>query len=432
MLNMMLNIRLNNIRDWLSNSFLSFKMGKLTLYLILLLSFTSIDYLLNVRWINSMNNYTIISGSILFPLFGLIFFFIPTFYLHLTNKLDMTENNEVSRKDMIAIASFDGLNALLATIPIPYLSIVIMSIVDKVNLPLVALASFIFLGRRYYPSHYLGIFLTLYGILVSFIPNFMEHDISLHIGWMLIYMSSIIPGTASYVYKEKRLKEVNVSVWWMNSWICLYQLFIGFLFLPITILSSHTLTFSNFPQHMSDAFKCQFGGINSNLGDDCQDALLWFMLFNFISTISNILMFLIIQEGSAVLFIIIRTLKTPITSYLASFPQLAGMSASPVTVADWYAFVMLIVASLVYYYNDEQDTHGRPISNNNDIIRPMLMQEDDEDDLENSNLVIDVASPLFLHSPLPPPSPSPLSLHSQFSQFSKLYDEAQDEKKVAL
>jgi hypothetical protein len=248
-------------------------------------------------------------------------------------------------------------------------------------------------------------------------------------------MSSIIPGTASYVYKEKRLKEVNVSVWWMNSWICLYQLLIGFLFLPITILSSHTLTFSNFPQHMSDAFKCQFAGINSNPGDDCQDALLWFMLFNFISTISNILMFLIIQEGSAVLFIIIRTLKTPITSYLASFPQLAGMSASPVTVADWYAFVMLIVASLVYYYNDEQDTHGHPISNNDDIIRPMLMQEDDEDDLENNNnLVIDVddMSPLSLHSPLPPPSPSPLSLHSQFSQFSKLYDEAQDEKKVAL
>mgnify|MGYP000571922561 CR=1 FL=1 len=62
-------------------------------------------------------------------------------------------------------------------------------------------------------------------------------------------------------------------------------------------------------------------------------------------------------------------------------------------------------------------------------------QEDDEDDLENNNnLVIDVddMSPLSLHSPLPPPSPSPLSLHSQFSQFSKLYDEAQDEKKVAL
>lgn len=391
----MLNNWLNNIRNWISNN-MSFKFGKLTVYLILLLSCTSIDYLLNVRWINSMKNYTVISGSILFPLFGLIFFYIPTLYLYLNNKLNMTENNKVSRKDMIAIASFDGFNALLSTIPIPYLSIVIMSIVDKVNLPLVALSSFIFLGRRYYPSHYLGIFLTLYGILVSFIPNFMDNDIKLHFGWMFVYISSIIPGTASYIYKEKRLKEVDVSVWWMNSWICFYQLIIGFLFLPITILSSHTLSFSNFPQHMSEAFKCQFAGINSNPGDECQDAFLWFMLFNFISTISNILMFLIIQDGSAVLFIIIRTLKTPITSYLASFPQLAGISASPVTVADWYAFVMLIVASLVYYYKDEKDKHGRPITNNKNI--PILTLDDDVS--ENNNLIIDVdnITPVSLHS----------------------------------
>lgn len=391
----MLNNCLNNIRNWISNN-MSFKFGKLTVYLILLLSCTSIDYLLNVRWINSMKNYTVISGSILFPLFGLIFFYIPTLYLYLNNKLNMTENNKVSRKDMIAIASFDGFNALLSTIPIPYLSIVIMSIVDKVNLPLVALSSFIFLGRRYYPSHYLGIFLTLYGILVSFIPNFMDNDIKLHFGWMFVYISSIIPGTASYIYKEKRLKEVDVSVWWMNSWICFYQLIIGFLFLPITILSSHTLSFSNFPQHMSEAFKCQFAGINSNPGDECQDAFLWFMLFNFISTISNILMFLIIQDGSAVLFIIIRTLKTPITSYLASFPQLAGISASPVTVADWYAFVMLIVASLVYYYKDEKDKHGRPITNNENI--PILTLDDDVS--ENNNLIINVdnITPVSLHS----------------------------------
>lgn len=391
----MLNNLLNNIRNWISNN-MSFKFGKLTVYLILLLSCTSIDYLLNVRWVNSMKNYTVISGSILFPLFGLIFFYIPTLYLYLNNKLNMTENNKVSRKDMIAIASFDGFNALLSTIPIPYLSIVIMSIVDKVNLPLVALSSFIFLGRRYYPSHYLGIFLTLYGILVSFIPNFMDNDIKLHFGWMFVYISSVIPGTASYIYKEKRLKEVDVSVWWMNSWICFYQLIIGFLFLPITILSSHTLSFSNFPQHMSEAFKCQFAGINSNPGDECQDAFLWFMSFNFISTISNILMFLIIQDGSAVLFIIIRTLKTPITSYLASFPQLAGISASPVTVADWYAFVMLIVASLVYYYKDEKDKHGRPITNSENI--PILTLDNDVS--ENNNLLINVdnITPVSLHS----------------------------------
>jgi len=162
---------------------------------------------------------------------------------------------------------------------------------------------------------------------------------------------------------------------------------------------------------MSEAFKCQFAGINSNPGDECQDAFLWFILFNFISTISNILMFLIIQEGSAVLFIIIRTLKTPITSYLASFPQLAGISASPVTVADWYAFVMLIVASLVYYYKDERDKYRRPITNTNNEIEPILVQE-------NNNLVLEVDDL------------TPLSLHSQ---FSTLYNNTlEDEKNVGL
>ena len=233
-------------------------------------------------------------------------------------RLNVNENKKVTNTDISAIALFDGVQSLLSTIPIPHLNIVVMSIVDKINLPLVALSSYIFLKRRYYPSHYLGIFLTLYGISVSFIPNFMKKDLVLSIGWMFLYISSVIPGTASYVYKEKRLKEVNVNIWWMNTWICLYQLIIGFIFLPLVILTSKSLTFTGFPKHMSEAFQCQFAGINSNEGDNCEYALLWFMLFNVLSTFSNILMFLIIQEGSAVLFIIVRTLKTPITSYLAS------------------------------------------------------------------------------------------------------------------
>jgi len=162
-----------------------------------------------------------------------------------------------------------------------------------------------------------------------------------------------------------KLKEIDMDISWFNSWICLYQLFIGILCLPISIASSKDLTFSNFGTHFGEAFKCQFTGINSNPGDECHYALLWFMLFNVVSTISNILMFLILKEGSAVLFIIIRTLKTPITSYLGSFPQLAGISASPITVADWYAFIMLIVASIVYYYNSELDVYGNPMTSSN-------------------------------------------------------------------
>jgi len=348
---------------------------KLSIYVTLLLILTSVDYVLNVRWINSMKNYTVISGSILFPLFGLFFFLIPASYYYYRNMTNHIENSKITRKDIMIIATFDGINSLLATIPVPYLSVVIMAIIDKFNLPLVAGSSYIFLKRRYQPSHYLGIFLTLYGISVSFIPNFMDSSINIPGWWMFLYIMSIIPGTGSYIYKEIKLKEIDMDISWFNSWICLYQLFIGILCLPISITSSKDLTFSNFGTHFGEAFKCQFTGINSNPGDECHYALLWFMLFNIVSTISNILMFLILKEGSAVLFIIIRTLKTPITSYLGSFPQLAGISASPITVADWYAFIMLIVASCVYYYKSELDVNGNPIvtsqssnSLNNDYV----------------------------------------------------------------
>ena len=360
--------------------------GKLSFYLSLLLIFTSIDYILNVRWINSMSNYTVISGAILFPLFGLIFFLIPTLYLHYTGKLNMVENNKVTKRDLIIIASFDGINAILGTIPVPYLSVVIMAIVDKINLPVVALSSYIFLKRRYKMSHYLGIFLTLYGISVSFIPNFMDSSIKINVCWMLLYMSSIIPGGASYIYKEKKLKEIQVNIWWMNTNICLYQVIIGIFFLPFTIISSKELTFSNFGTHFGQSLKCQFAGLNSIPGDACEGSLLWFMLFNVISTINNILMFLILKEGSAVLFIIIKSLKTPITSYLGSFPQLAGISASPVTIADWYAFVMLIVASIVYYYNTETDENGISLDGS------QLLPDDDFQEFTNQNSIYQVVS----------------------------------------
>ena len=144
-----------------------------------------------------------------------------------------------------------------------------------------------------------------------------------------------------------------------------------------------------FGTHFGQSLKCQFAGLNSIPGDACEDALLWFMLFNIISTINNILMFLILKEGSAVLFIIIKSLKTPITSYLGSFPQLAGISASPVTIADWYAFVMLIVASIVYYYNTEEN--GISLDGSQ-LDGSQLLPDDDFQEFTNQNSIYQVVS----------------------------------------
>ena len=49
-----------------------------------------------------------------------------------------------------------------------------MTILDKLSLPLLMVFSYFMLKRRYYKCHYLGVFLTVYAVMVSYIPSFSD------------------------------------------------------------------------------------------------------------------------------------------------------------------------------------------------------------------------------------------------------------------
>ena len=325
---------------------------KLLFYLILFLTTTCFDNIINVRWLSAMQNYTLFAGAVLFPLSGILFFSIPMIYLKKTGKITYENTFKlVSHKDLLIIAFFDSTNSILQSIATPYLPVISMSIYNRLTLIGIPFISFFYLSKRYLPSHYLGIFLTLYGILISFMPNFLNHE-SMGDGWALIYILGVFPAICSFVYKEKKLKG-SPEIWWFNTWVCIYQLLIGTLMLPFNILLTKTSSFSKFGKEIGYGFACQFAGKNMQDGDNCQYALIWFLLFNVLVTFLNVLMFIIIREGSSVLFVITNTVKTPITSFLGSFKVLAGKNTSKLTIADFFAFIMLIIGSLVYSWNDE-------------------------------------------------------------------------------
>jgi len=237
----------------------------------------------------------------------------------------------LSHKDLAIIALFDSSNSVLQSIATPYLSVVSMSIYNRLTLIGIPIASFFYLNKRYLPNHYLGIFLTLYGILISFLPNFLDHE-SMGNGWVCIYILGIFPSICSFIYKEKKLKE-EPEIWWFNTWVCIYQLIIGTLLLPFNILLTKDTSFSDFGKQIGDGFVCQFTGINMQEGDHCKYAFLWFFIFNILVTFLNVLMFIIIRDGSSVLFVITNTIKTPITSFLGSFKVLAGKNTAQLTKA---------------------------------------------------------------------------------------------------
>ena len=326
---------------------------KLLVILIIFISITCFDMVFLVRWLDSLKNYEIFANGILFPLSGLLFTSIPLLFLTYTNDIYPENTTDlVSTKDLIIIGLCDGLGSIIQGIPTPYLPVVTISIFNRLSLVFLLPLSKIYLGKKYSPNHYLGVFLTLYSVFLSFIPKVLDNK-TVGNWWLLLYIVGIIPGVCSFIYKEKRLRG-DPDIWWFNTWVSIYQLGWGLLFLPFQALLNK-VTFMGFWKQIGYGFVCQFAGKNMLEGDNCQYGLLWFFLFNFLCTIMNALMLVIIREGSSVLFIIINTVKTPITAFLGSFKALAGNNVKKLTIVDLFVFIGLIMSSIVYNWKEEEE-----------------------------------------------------------------------------
>ena len=92
-------------------------------------------------------------------------------------------------------------------------------------------------------------------------------------------------------------------------------------------------------------------------------------------------MFKIIREGSSTYFVLINSLKIPIQAWLASYKFLAGRNYSPISWNDFFSFILLIVATIVYNDKSEikQDVPILDLSIGDDFY------SEDLNDLENNS-----------------------------------------------
>jgi len=331
-------------------------MHKKTLILtLLLLLFTPFDYIIFLRWLDGMKNYEWLASSVIYPLIHIPYFLAGTLYY---NKLFI---KEVSQKKLMIIGMSDGLNALLISLAAPNISILLISILNRLTIPLVQLLSFIFLDRRYKKNHYLGVHLTLIAVLVSFIPVFDKSETT-KISGLLIYLSSLIPNVTSYILKEKWIQK-KTNEWSMNLWIAIWQSIFGLLLFPVVFWTSYLSFFT----YIKNGLTCQFLDRNINPNDNCNYNLLFMLLYQFISCSINILQLLIIKSESSTLYNIIYTVKVPIQIILSSFKSIGGEAYSKL---NWYSvlsFILIIISTIVYTYKDEIK-----LNNLNEMDEPLL------------------------------------------------------------
>tara|TARA_B100001287_G_C22680630_1_gene530160 strand:+ start:2503 stop:3486 length:984 start_codon:yes stop_codon:yes gene_type:complete len=303
-----------------------------------------------------MKNYKWFAGSLVFPISGFSFFIIPVLILKYWFRSPIIQTGLESQKKFFIIGSLDSINSIIGSYATPYISVLLMTILDKTSLPMTMIASFFYLKRRYFVNHYLGAFLTLYGVLISFIPEMLLNIPIKQTYWIIIYICNLFPAIASYCFKEKYLKQTNINLWWMNACISIWQILFGLITLPVIyapLPSGDSVEFQNTFLYFYRAYKCQFMGLNSLPSDNCQGAFWIFFFYQLISTFCNILMFYIIKKESSVVYIIINTLKMPITCWLGSYSYLVGSQSKSVNVATLFSFVAISVGTIVYNWKNE-------------------------------------------------------------------------------
>lgn len=347
-------------------------------YLIL----TPIDSIIYIQWINSLINYKWLSGAIVFPLIGTLFFYAPMLWYKWKGQLTK-ESRDIHQKYLFILAIFDSSSSIMASLTVPYISILIMIILGRMSLPLTMIFSYFMLNRRYFWNHYVGVGLTLVGVILTIAPYVSgnEQVQGNSPGAIIVYLISIIPGVLSYIYKERFLKgKKNLNIWWMNSWISLWQFVVGLLTIPLLFIPiPYTyLPPNTFGDYLKNGLNCQFGGVNHYNNDNCHLAFLWLVLYQIISTIANILMFLILRHGSSLIFLVLATLKTPITGFLGyilmSYNLIYTTDAQKVSIhpTDYVSLLFIIAGSIVYNLKSEytaikKDLTEQLLSDDNNI-----------------------------------------------------------------
>ena len=146
----------SSIKNWISNNMLYF-------YSLLLIILTPLDYVLYLSWIDSMHNYLWYSSSIIFPLFSIIFFSMGTLWYFKKNEINI--ENKIPQIELLKIGILDGISSQISSFSIPFLSMISITILDKLVLPLNMIGSYVYLNKLYFKNHYLSMFLTIYAIL---------------------------------------------------------------------------------------------------------------------------------------------------------------------------------------------------------------------------------------------------------------------------
>eukprot|EP00128_Syssomonas_multiformis_P005614 Colp12_sorted_trinity150504_noHs@32929 len=315
-----------------------------------------------------MKNYAWFLGSIALPAaFVIVSWPIVWYKMKFTDHIT-PEMRKTPMKYYLILGGFDAFQNILSAIPAPFIPGPLQVVVSQLAIPINMGMSFLFLSTRYGWNHGLGVLLILGGVVVATLPNFLNGNSTLGDKWymLIILVISNLPSSASNVYKERALKDVDLDVWYFNAWIATFQIFIGILTVPLVfselLSGGEPIAPAELGTYLQHASKCFFG-TGSLPGDEaCNETPIVFVIFLVFNIAYNILMLMVFKLGSATLAVVASALRVALSDVGFQWKFLSGPAYKDLTWYDGVALVILIGGLFAYRLRPERSSKAPAVT----------------------------------------------------------------------
>jgi hypothetical protein len=143
------------------------------------------------------------------------------------------------------MGGLDAASATLGAIAGAYCPGEMQTILNQLVIPLTMIGAAVFLGTTFAGHQVWGSALILFGAGIASADYFLHPNpagVSMSTGGMtfsttiVLYFMSIVPSAFSNIYKERKMKELDMNEVHTSTVVSFWQLLIGFVFLPLMAL----------------------------------------------------------------------------------------------------------------------------------------------------------------------------------------------------
>lgn len=219
------------------------------------------------------------------------------------------------------------------------------TLLQQLTTPATIAFSLLLLGSRFRRAEYAGALVIVAGSALAVTPVFTS---SAGPGggrtrWysVLIYTCSVLPSSASGVLKESAFKAVAFDIFMLSMLVTWLQLVLSWLFVPLLSLDGFGgIPMRDIPGTLRDGFWCLLGHSDIPVHEfdrvvgHCSSAVARYTLADSSTDfVSGVFELLILQQGSAVLYVLSAALALPLANMAFSVRAVMGSSTEPFS---WY------------------------------------------------------------------------------------------------